>query len=433
MTNEYKSPAYMQSFQCLGGDCEDTCCQHWDIRFDRLHYEKLQKAVATNPAQQDLFLQYVVINAAEQRVDRDFARIRLNEQGYCPFLNTAGLCRLHSDYGVEPLSNVCAFFPRVLSVYADRVEMTGALSCPEVVRQCLFSDETKHEFRLFESEMLPRTEDLPLTRVVPASEIDFYATEFPKVRGQLIELAQLDNYAFETRLYFLSNLTHRLTPTYHQGCQGNQKVLDDELKRIQNAKALDSLDNYYMHYVTAEPVAIVVIQAVLQLHLQQSPNDKLSLMVQDIFKQYREQVQQQDDVEVYGENLPPEPLWHAYQQNWERLNASYGARLEQCLSRYLVNCLQREWFISMPDAFVYIHMLIIRLAILRFIIASHPQVQQILEQDGDTDELDKLLVNIVYLFARGIDHNLTFLQVVYQAMQEQQMMSFDYAMPFIKF
>ena len=35
----------MQAFQCLGGECEDTCCQHWDIRFDKLHYEKLREAV----------------------------------------------------------------------------------------------------------------------------------------------------------------------------------------------------------------------------------------------------------------------------------------------------------------------------------------------------------------------------------------------------
>jgi hypothetical protein len=115
------------------------------------------------------------------------------------------------------------------------------------------------------------------------------------------------------------------------------------------------------------------------------------------------------------------------------LNAQYGIRLEQCLTRYLVNCLQREWFVSMPDPFVYIHLLTIRLAVLRFLISSHPRIRQCLQQRADSTEIDKLLVEIVYLFARGIDHNHAFLHVVYQAMLEQQMMSFDYAMPFIKF
>jgi len=87
----------------------------------------------------------------------------------------------------------------------------------------------------------------------------------------------------------------------------------------------------------------------------------------------------------------------------------------------------------MPDPFVYIHMLTIRLAILRFIITSYLQTQHSLQQQSDSAEFDKLVVENVYLFACGIDHKLAFLKVVYQAMLEQQMMSFEYAMPFIKF
>jgi lysine-N-methylase len=423
----------MQAFRCLGGECEDTCCQHWDIRFDKLHYEKLQEAVSAVPAQHALFEKYIVLTDAEHASERDFARIQLNAQGFCPFLDDEGLCQLHARFGVAPLSNICAFFPRVLSAYAGRVEMTGALSCPEVVRRCLLSEDAEQSFQEFDPAILPRGDDIPLTRVVPANEIDFYARQFPQVRDVMIRLAQSDNYAFETRLYFLANLGHRLAQWYHQACSSNQKLLDDELARIVSSKTLATLDNYYFQYVTAEPVAMVVIQAVLQLRMQQAPGDKLSQMASDIFARYREQIQDQADIEVYGDNLPPDDLWRCYQQNWDRLNAHYGVRLEQCLSRYLVNCLQREWFVSMPDPFVYIHLLTIRLAILRFLITSHPHIQQCLQRQTDHAEIDKQLVEIVYLFARGIDHNLAFLQVVYQAMAEQQMMSFDYAMPFIKF
>ena len=423
----------MQAFQCLGGDCEDTCCQHWDIRYDRVHYEKLREVAQVVPEQQKLVEQYIVENDSEHASDRDFAYIKLNADGFCPFLDASRLCQLHSRFGIAPLSNICAFFPRVLSAFADRVEMTGAMSCPEVVRRCLFSDESQQEYKEFDPSILPRTEDIPLTRVVPASEIDFYAVHFPAMRDVMMSLAQMDNYAFETRLYFLSHLCHRLAQGYHQACEPNQKLLDDELGRIQTARTLESLDKYYQNYVTAEPVAIVVIQAVLQLRIQQSPDDKLSRMVSGIFADYQAQIQHHSDIEVYGENLPPDELWRCYQQNWDVLNAQYGIRLENCLSRYLVNCLQREWFISMPDPFVYIHLLTIRLAILRFLIASHPGIQHCLQQQSDSSQIDKHLVEIVYLFARGIDHNLAFLQVVYQAMAEQQMMSFDYAMPFIKF
>lgn len=214
--------------------------------------------------------------------EQNFAHIKLKADGYCPFLDSDGLCQPHARFGITALSNACAFFPQVLSAYRDDVEMTGALSCPEVVRFCLLGD-------------------MP----------------------------------------------------------------------IRNSRS--SSRPYYR-----EPRRV-------------------------------------------------------YQENWDRLNAQYGVRLEQCLGRYLVNCLQREWFISMPNPFVYMHLLTIRLAILRFLIAGHPQIQRCLQQQAGGAEIDKYIVETVYLFARGIDQNLPFLQVVYEAMAEQQMMSFDYAMPLIKF
>lgn len=433
MTNQYKSPVYMQGFRCLGGECEDTCCQLWDIRFDRIHYEKLREAVSAVPEQQSLFQRYIVVNAGEEASDRNYAHIRLDDTGFCPFLDSGGLCQLHSHHGVEPLSNVCAFYPRVLSAYRDDIEMTGALSCPEVARQCLFSRPDEQRMTPMQAELLPRCDDLPLSRVVPATDVDFYASQFPRVRETMIWLASHEDYAFETRQYFISNLSHRLASGYHQACEPNQKLVDDELKRIRDPATLKNLDDYFSQYSSAEPVAIAVIQAVLQLHMQQSPESKLGRISAGIFDAYRAELMDQGAMDIYGENLPPVDLWQRYQQNWDCLNSQYGVRLENSLSRYLVNCLQREWFVSMPDPFIYIHMLTIRLAVLRFLIVSHPSIQQKLKNRADESELNKLLVEIVYLFARGIDHNLAFLHVLYQALGEQQMMSFDYAMPFIKF
>ena len=423
----------MREFRCLGGDCEDTCCQHWDIHYDRQHYDVLAGAVAGRTHEEALFRAHVIVNPDATATDRDYAAIRLNENGYCPFLEDSGLCHLHSEFGIAPLSNICAFFPRVLSAFAMQVEMTGAMSCPEVVRLCLNSDLSAQAFVDFEPAMLPRQEDIPLARQVPASGLDFYAEKFPQVREVMLWLAQLEDYAFETRLYFLSSLGDRLAQSYHQGCAGDESFITYELQRIRNSRTLDTLDNYFLNYVTSEPVAIIVVQAILQLRIQQVPDDKLSRIVQLILQEYRSEIAQAPEAEVYGDNLPPDDLWRCYQRRWDRLNASFGIRVEECLTRYLVNCLQREWFISMPDPFVYIHLLCIRLAALRFLIASDPQIQFLIDSEAPLDELDRKIVELIYLFARGIDHNHAFLHVVYQAIAEQQMMSFDYAMPFIKF
>ena len=90
----------------------------------------------------------------------------------------------------------------------------------------------------------------------------------------------------------------------------------------------------------------------------------------------------------------------------------------------------------MPDPFLYVHMLTIRVAVLRFLITSHPEIIEMVNSDisfeDSINHFNEKIVEIVYLYARGIDHNHTFLHVVFQAIREQQMMSFDYSMAFIK-
>lgn len=58
----------MRVFHCLGGECEATCCQHWDIRYDRLHYEIFRDFVKKDAVQHNLFQQYVVVSDVETRL-----------------------------------------------------------------------------------------------------------------------------------------------------------------------------------------------------------------------------------------------------------------------------------------------------------------------------------------------------------------------------
>jgi len=343
MSKNYITPSYMNDFACLGGDCEDTCCQHWDISLDRLHYEKIVANTKGNKAINALVQKYIALNPEHTLNEKKYALINMNAEGYCPFLQNDHLCQLHAEYGPEFLGNICAFYPRVLSTYEETVELTGAMSCPEVVRQCFFGKENADGFTGLDTSRLPRSDDLPLTRRLPSAGLDFYTGRFITVREVMLQVLNLDDYAFETRLYFLSNLCHRLAPGYHEGSNGNDKLLQEELRRIHDRKTLDSLDNYYLNYVTSEPVAIIVIQAILKLRQQQVADDKFSRLIVSVFTNLRVQLEQGDDSEVYADNLPPEKLWQLYQLHWDKLNARFGARLEVFLTRYLTNCLQREY------------------------------------------------------------------------------------------
>ena len=429
MQKKLIAPGYMHRFACLGGDCEDTCCQKWDINLDKQHYEMLLNKVNTNPQDQALFDSNIRLHGSNHSSETNYAYIKLNDSGYCPFLNNNSLCQLHAHYGVEPLSSICAFFPRVLSEQDDMVEMTGALSCPEVVRLCLFSSNEDQVMRELDYDKLPRPE-YPVSRKIESST-DSYLARFDDVRAQMIDIINDSNYSFEARLYFLANFSNRLASFYHQDCENSLRV-DEEIKRIQNEDIKKQLDDYFFKFSNTEPIAIIVIQAILQLRIQHEGQDKLSKLAKQILESYRLSYEKSEDFDVYGDNVPPDQLALLFQQRWDQINAKYGVRLEECFTRYVLNCLQRAWFISLPDPFVFIHMLTIRVAILRFLITSHPDMLSLLEDDESVMTFDQKIVEIIYLYARSIDHNLAFLHVVFQALSEQQMMSFDYSMALIK-
>jgi len=434
MSKYILAPSYMHEFKCLGGDCEDTCCQNWDIHLDKPHYELLDNNLSKDKDQKVIFDKYVKRNTQEDASDRSFAIIKLNDSGYCPFLNESGLCHVHIEFGVEPLSNICTFFPRVFSILDNAVEMTGALSCPEVVRRCLLSSVQDYELNQVPLTVLPRSK-YPVSRNVDSNK-NVYSEKFNAVNSQLLKLINDERYAFETRLYFLANFTYRLAPHYHQA-GGNIKSIDEEINRIDKDETKNQLDDFFFQFNTTEPVAMIIVQSILQLRIQYEGKDKLSNLAGKIFTNYKVDLQKSEDFDVFGDNVPPDILWKKFQAHWEVLNSKYGAKLETYLTRYVTNCLQREWFVSMPDPFSYIHMLSIRIAILRFLITSHPAMLTLIYASKTEPEsqagFDALVVEVVYLFARSIDHNHNFLQVVFHAMHEQQMMSFDYSLPLIKF
>ncbi|MDH5766997.1 MAG: flagellin lysine-N-methylase [Gammaproteobacteria bacterium] len=437
----YKTFNYLSAFSCLGDDCEDTCCKSWDIRFDQPHYELLKESV--DEAGGDLaskFASYVELNKSAAATAHNYAYIKLDKSGNCPFLSS-GWCELHKQFGEKPLSNVCAFYPRVLCKQGDTIELSGALSCPEMVRKCLFSEKT-NEIVEFEPSILPRKDDYPLTRELSLPADQFYYDHFLQVRDTLMQLVELEGFSLDSRLYFISSFANRLGLFYHIDAEPAEKLLSSELKQAMSVSMLERMDDFVSKYIPAEPVAIIVVQAVLQLRIQQFPHDSYSQFVKDVFHGYENLLSGKPSGIEYEDVLPAEELWQLYQKRRSLIDSYFSEELDNCFSRYLVNCLYREWFITMPDLFTYTHMLLIRLAILRFLVYSHPEIYRWAESlksssekpsEHHIEQLRKYLVDVIYKNSRAIDHNTTFLQVVYDAIHEQQMMTHEYSLPFIKF
>lgn len=122
---------YYDEFACTGPDCEDSCCKHWQIYLTRreyLDYKKMEcspelKSVIDSAFKRD-----------KQGSDAHYAKMKLNEDGNCPFLDEDRLCMLQKEKGESVLTAVCSIFPRNWANVGNKaIAFTMTPTCYHVV------------------------------------------------------------------------------------------------------------------------------------------------------------------------------------------------------------------------------------------------------------------------------------------------------------
>ena len=114
-------PTFFPDFHCKAGACRHTCCQTWEIDIDedtKDYYQTLK-----SPLCQEL-RQWMGTS------EDGSTCFRLNEKGYCHFLNKAGLCRLVLELGENALCDICREHPRFYK-YPCGAELSGTGLCCE--------------------------------------------------------------------------------------------------------------------------------------------------------------------------------------------------------------------------------------------------------------------------------------------------------------
>ncbi|MAR56077.1 MAG: hypothetical protein CMM93_02745 [Rickettsiales bacterium] len=127
---------FLEGFQCLGAECEDTCCKGWGMQ---LTQETVNKYKSDAPE----LLEAVTSGEAAHIMKRD------PNTDYCVKYDQ-GWCGIHAQYGTDFLGDACHFFPRVTRQLGEASLMTASLSCPEVARLTLLEADA---FAIVESSI----------------------------------------------------------------------------------------------------------------------------------------------------------------------------------------------------------------------------------------------------------------------------------------
>ncbi|HHN8370184.1 TPA: flagellin lysine-N-methylase [Morganella morganii] len=127
------TPMFIRRFECVGSECLSHCCQDWFISIDKKTYKKYHSADSIEIKQ---ISQEHVLKSERAGT---YAYIRLTEEKQCPFLTEKRLCGVYSKLGPSAMSDTCREYPRSEIKYQNATFKRLSLSCPEVVRQLLFS------------------------------------------------------------------------------------------------------------------------------------------------------------------------------------------------------------------------------------------------------------------------------------------------------
>lgn len=197
----YTIPHYYKKFQCIAGECPDTCCAGWQIVIDDRTREKYRRAEGAFG------------NRLHNSIDWKESCFQQYE-GRCAFLNDENLCDIYQEAGKEMLCRTCRNYPRHIEEFEGSREISLSLSCPEAARLILSSREPV-QFLTAEKEGEEEYEDFDF----------FLYTKLTDARDLMIRLLQDRREPVSLRIAMVLSLGHDLQRRIRSG----QLFLVDQL------------------------------------------------------------------------------------------------------------------------------------------------------------------------------------------------------------
>ena len=128
MGMRYTKPPFFDSFQCVAGDCPDTCCAGWQIVID-------EDALERYGEEKGEFRKRLLEGIDWQ--EGCFYQCG----GRCSMLNEDNLCDMVIALGEDALCETCGRYPRHVEEFEGVREWSLSLSCPVAAHMILESEK----------------------------------------------------------------------------------------------------------------------------------------------------------------------------------------------------------------------------------------------------------------------------------------------------
>lgn len=216
-------PKHYAQFQCIGTQCEDSCCIGWRVHLDKKTYHFYKQN--QHKALRKLFEQSVK-RSESKGDDRHFGVILMKEEGRCAFLDKENLCLIQRNLGAQALSKVCTNFPRRANQLGDQQEYSLSISCPEAARLILLDPEP---LSFTQVDIDPALDGISLLGNIPGNETGLMVLN--DLRALIIGILQARDLTIDARLILIGLLLEDFESTLHEPPASAGKQQQEVLQR----------------------------------------------------------------------------------------------------------------------------------------------------------------------------------------------------------
>lgn len=234
----YTVPDYYKKFQCIAGDCPDTCCAGWQIVIDDRTRKKYSQKKGTFG------------NRLYNSIDWKESSFKQYE-GRCAFLNEENLCDIYQEAGKNMLCKTCRTYPRHIEEFEGNREISLSLSCPEAAR-IILSCKNRVQFLTVEKSGEEEYENFDF----------FLYTKLTDTRDLVIKILQDRSRPMKIRMAMVLALGHDLQRRIHSG---QLFLVDDLLKRYEKDGAFDRMEKKIKPYHISSTGRNILVQELFEI------------------------------------------------------------------------------------------------------------------------------------------------------------------------
>ncbi|WCN38157.1 flagellin lysine-N-methylase [Aneurinibacillus uraniidurans] len=401
-------PQYMGEFSCIGAECEDTCCQAWTITIDKETYKKY-KNLPESPLKKKIIKSMGRIR--KDANDYNYAKMKLDDQARCPLMTEQKLCGIQLELGERYLSHTCTVYPRQTNMVDGRIELSAAVSCPEVARLALLNP-AGIDFDELEIEIEAKTPIFSIlnTKAHGRDELAFY---FWDLRFFTIKLLQNRMYSVADRLVLLGIFFDKLENIVQNKKIRQLPALIQEFEaRVEAGKFLKDL-------------SLLKIPSIVQLTITKG----IASMMKGVNKnnrRYMECLHEMLEGLGYNEDIDEEARVQRYTSAYEKYYQPFMEQHDYIYENYMVNYVYRSMFPMKNTTHPFenfitltVHFALIKLHLVG-IAAFHKELTP------------SSVIRVIQILSRTVEHNHIYIKEIHKVLESHQFDNLAYLSVLIK-